>query len=123
MEFPPCGADRDGRHHRPVREAGHRRHHAARGTLEPELITSIYDNEMEDACRCRSTRCEDVVDAIIATETSVSTATKGSLHRHHQRVIKDIGANPLLRRIDDHTAARQEIYLNARRTFTRKDRS
>lgn len=93
--------------------------------IEPELITSIYDNEMEDRVPVSLDAVpQHVVDAIIATEDKGFYSHEGISIRGIIRAIKtDVQSKSLV--AGGSTLTQQlvkNLYLTHERTFTRKGR-
>jgi penicillin-binding protein 1B len=91
--------------------------------LEPELITSIYDNEMEDRVPVSLDAVpKHLVDAIIATEDKRFYSHEGiSLIGIASALIKDIRSKSII--AGGSTLTQQlvkNLYLTHERTFTRK---
>lgn len=91
--------------------------------IEPELITSIYDNEMEDRVPVALQSVPKVlVDAIIATEDKTFYSHEGiSIRGTLRALITDIRTKSLV--AGGSTLTQQlvkNLYLNPERTFKRK---
>jgi penicillin-binding protein 1B len=91
--------------------------------IEPELITSIYDNEMEDRVPVTLDSVPKVlVDAVIATEDKSFYSHEGiSIRGTLAALVKDIKSKSLT--AGGSTLTQQlvkNLYLNPERTFTRK---
>lgn len=93
--------------------------------LEPELITSIYDNEMEDRVPVSLDAVpQHVVDAIIATEDKGFYSHEGiSIRGIFRAIYTDLQSKALV--AGGSTLTQQlvkNLYLSHERTFTRKGR-
>ncbi|HEX8619824.1 MAG TPA: PBP1A family penicillin-binding protein, partial [Thermoanaerobaculia bacterium] len=91
--------------------------------IEPELITSIYDNEMEDRVPVTLDSVPKVlIDAVIATEDRSFYKHEGiSIRGTFAALVKDIKTKSLS--AGGSTLTQQlvkNLYLNPERTFTRK---
>ncbi len=91
--------------------------------IEPELITSIYDNEMEDRVPVSLEAVpKHLVDAIIATEDKRFYSHEGiSFIGIASALVKDIRSKSLI--AGGSTLTQQlvkNLYLTSERTFTRK---
>lgn len=93
--------------------------------IEPELITSIYDNEMEDRVPVSLDAVpQHVVDAIIATEDKGFYSHEGiSIRGIFRAIVTDVQNKALV--AGGSTLTQQlvkNLYLSHERTFTRKGR-
>ena len=93
--------------------------------IEPELITSIYDNEMEDRVPVSLDAVpQHVVDAIIATEDKGFYSHEGiSIRGIFRAIYTDLQSKALV--AGGSTLTQQlvkNLYLSHERTFTRKGR-
>lgn len=93
--------------------------------IEPELITSIYDNEMEDRVPVSLDAVpQHVVDAIIATEDKSFYSHEGiSIRGIIRAIYTDVQSKALV--AGGSTLTQQlvkNLYLSHERTFTRKGR-
>jgi penicillin-binding protein 1B len=93
--------------------------------LEPELITSIYDNEMEDRVPVSLDAVpQNVVDAIIATEDKGFYSHEGiSIRGIFRAIYTDLQSKALV--AGGSTLTQQlvkNLYLSHERTFSRKGR-
>jgi penicillin-binding protein 1B len=91
--------------------------------IEPELITSIYDNQMEDRVPITLAAAPKVlIDAIIATEDRSFYSHEGiSLRGIFRAIVTDIRSKSLA--AGGSTLTQQlikNLYLDSRRTFRRK---